>query len=57
MSGIENSWIILLAWFPIQVSLWDGLCDFLDSLIRLSRRLGLSTVFSICWGNELASLP
>ena len=33
----ENSWIELLAWFPTQVRLEDGLHSCLDSLVMLTR--------------------
>lgn len=37
----ENSWIKLLAWYSVQVRLQDGLCSYLDSLVRLTRQSGL----------------
>ena len=33
----KNSYMRLLAWCPTQVKLWDGLCNYLDSLVRLTR--------------------
>ena len=54
----ENSWLGLLAWFPTQVRLQDGLHCCLDSLIITSRWLGLdTTLFTSGWGYELVSLP
>ena len=52
-----NSWMGLLAWFPTQVRLQDGLHGCLDSLVRLTRRLALGTTYSSRWGYKLASLP
>lgn len=54
MPPAGNSWIGLLAWFPAQVLLQDGLCGFLDSLIKLCWE-GLGTTYR--WDYELAPLP
>ena len=35
MSLTENSWVGLLSWFLTHVSLENGLCSSLDSLLRL----------------------
>lgn len=35
MTLAENSWRGLLAWFLTQVRLKNGLCSYLDSLVRL----------------------
>lgn len=51
MPPAGNSWIGLLAWFPAQVPLQDGLCGFLDSLIKLCWE-GLCTTYR--WDYELA---
>lgn len=44
----EDSWMELLAWFPTQVRLQDGLFRCLDSLVRLTggSRLVLYTVIN-----------
>ena len=42
----ENTLLGLLAWFPAQVRLRNGLRGFLDSLVRLTTHLGLGTIFS-----------
>lgn len=56
VAGAENSWIGLLTGFPTRVSLENVLPHCLDSLVELTRWLGLCTVFSSKWGYELASL-
>lgn len=56
VAGAENGWIGLLTWFPTRVSLENVLLHCLDSLVELTRWLGLCTVFSSKWGYELTSL-
>lgn len=52
----ENNWVGLLAWFPTPGRLQDGLCSFLDSSVRLTRRLGLGTTLSSGWSCEVTAL-
>ena len=53
----ENSWVEVLASFPTQMRLSDGLYGCLDFLVRLTRWSGLGTTFSSRQSSELASLP
>ena len=46
----EDSWLGLLAWFPTQMRLQNGIYDCLSSLS------GLCTIFCSRWDYELASL-
>ena len=43
----------LLAWFPTQVRMLDGLCDCPDSLVRLTTWLGLCSRYCIQQKTEL----
>lgn len=46
----------LLAWFPTEMGLQDGLCVYLGFLVRPTRWLETGTIFSNKWGFELSSL-
>lgn len=54
MSPADSSWVGLQAWLPTQGRLKDGLCWCLNSLVSLTRWLG---IFTSKWGYEFASLP
>ena len=53
----ENCWLGLLALFPAQISLEDGLHSCLCSLVKLPRWFGLSTIFISRQDYDLDFLP
>lgn len=52
----ENTWIELLTCFPVLFRLLDGLCGYLNSLVRHTRQLELGAILSrLCC--KLVSMP
>lgn len=62
LPSAENNWMGLLALFPIQVRLWNGFHSCLNSLIKLTRWLGLDIAdeaesYLPCSGRETGQGP